>query len=297
MDWNSPAGFNRVLIPRYIDWRFEVAFEDEPDSILHVHDIGSRTWFQKQNKSIEFYMETDFSTYFSNEKEVIQAHSFDFTYALLRNKHLRKKARELGLHTVKCKVCCIWNYLFRHSTSFVKNSATVARKLGLTPQRDLIFVDFSYPFDSISQNLLMRQMKLVFSCIERVAQVFHDPVCVVASNSYYVLSQVETLYPMAKTNGGLFFTRARYQNELSHQHNGTGHGLPSVPSNIIVPKTEHNALMHYFMGYYLQLNSTVLFTSRKSLFSETMAAFRHYHRPSETYITHPDIKCQLERYR
>lgn len=275
-------------------------FGDEPDPILHVHDIGSRTWFQEQNKSIEFYTETDFSTYFSSEKEVIQAHSFDFTYALLRNKHLRRKAEEYGLHTAKCKVCCIWNYLFRQSTSFTKNMDIVARKrLGLAPGNDLIFIDLSFPVDNVPQNLLNKQMETVFGCVKRVAQVLHNPVCVVASNNYYVLGRVETLYPKVKTNNGQFYTRVRYQHELTQQQqpDENGHGLPVVPSNIMIPRTEHNALMYLFMGYYLQLNSTVLFTSRKSLFSENMAAFRHYYRPSETYVIHPDIKCQLERYR
>lgn len=293
-------GFDRILLPRYIDWRHEVIFGDDPDSILHVHDIGSRNWFQKQNKSVEFYMETDFNTYFSDDRAVIQAHSFDFTYALLRNKHFKKKTREFGLHSVKCKVCCIWNYLFRQSTSFMRNSGTVSRKkLGLTPQSDLIFVDLSFPLENVPHNLLNLQMKNVFGCVERVAQVLHNPVCVVASNNYYVLSQVSEIYPQAKTNGGLFFTRARYQNELSRQLNGTGrHGLSELtPNGVTFPRTEHNALMYFFMGYYLQLNSTVLFTSRKSLYSENMAGFRHYYRPTETFVTHPDISCQLERYR
>lgn len=294
-------GFDRILLPRYVDWRHEVVFSDDPDSILHVHDIGSRNWFQKQNKSVEFYIETDFNTYFSSEKAVIQAHSFDFSYALLRNKHFKKKARELGLHTVKCRVCCIWNYLFRQSTSFVRNSDNVAKKLGLTPQSDLIFVDLSFPLDNLPQTLLNQQMESVFGCVERVSQVLRNPVCVVASNSHHVLAHVSAIYPLARTNGGLFFTRARYQNELSRQLNrtgGRGGDLSRLPTNdIVVPRTELNALMYFFLGYYLQLNSTVLFTSRKSHFSGNMAAFRHYYRPTGTYVTHPDIRCKLELYR
>lgn len=303
MDWKSPAGFDRVLSPRYIDWRFDALFTDvdEPNPILHIHDIGSKNWFQSQNKSIEFYTKTDFNTYFSGEMEVVQSHSFDFTYALLRNKHLQHRAREMGLHTARCKVCCIWNYLFRHSTSFTRNSVSVAKKLGLSPERDLIFVDLSFPMETLPQSLLTQQMEGVFSCVEKVSRVLHDPVCVVASNNYHLLSRVGEVYPQARTNSGLFYTRGRYQAELHRLTNSTtgrGHrGHLTVPkTNIMIPRTEHNALMYFFMGYYLQLNSTVLFMSKKSLYSGSMAAFRHYYRPSGTYVTYPDVSCKLEGY-
>lgn len=310
MDWKSPSGFDRVLIPRYIDWRFDSLFADADEHsnpIPHVHDIGSKNWFQSQNKSIEFYTETDFNTYFSGEVEVIQSHSFDLTYALLRNKHLQGRAREMGLlHTAaaRCKVCCIWNYLFRHSASFTRNSASVARKkLGLTPGRDLIFVDLSFQVETLPQSLLTQQMEGVFSCVEKVSRVLRDPVCVVASNNYQLLSQVGGVYPQARTNSGLFYTRERYQVELQRLANSTagaaaGRGRPpTVPkANIMIPRTEHNALMYFFMGYYLQLNSTVLFVSKKSLYSGSMAAFRHFYRPTGTYVTYPDVGCKLDGY-
>ena len=301
MDWKSPAGFDRIVIPRYIDWRYDVIFEDDPNSIPHVHDIGSRNWFQAQNKSVQFYLNTDFNTYFVNEKEVIQSHGFDFTYALLRNKHFKKKVQELGLHHARCKVCCIWNYLFRQSSSFIRNSAAVSKKkLGLTPENDLIFVDLSYPLENLPQTLLNQQMDNVLSCVEKVASVLRKPVCVVASNDYFILRSVRAKYPKGQTNNGLFFTRERYHNELT-QLNSTAvgrHGSLQTPGDITIPRTEQNALMYFFMGYYLQLNSTVLFASKKSLYSENMAALRHYYRPTDTYyVPRPDVKCKLDRYR
>ena len=308
LDWQFPSGFSRVLIPRYIDWRHNVHFGDDPVPIPHVHNIGSKNWYLSQNKSVSFYMDTDFRTYFSEEKEIIQSHSYDFTYALLRNKHLRKKAKELGLHDNKCLVCCIWHYLFKHAPSFVRNSASVATKrLHLKPDQEIIFVDLTLPskYEVLPSHLMKQHAEEVFRCVRKVSAVLHNPACIVASNSYQVFEEMGTLYPEAVTNMGLFFTRERYQVELHRRLNATARELATAPprskalppsNGVMVPRTEHNALMYFFMGYYLQLNSTVLFTSRRSLYSETMAAMRHYYHPSNTYVVHPQTNCKLERY-
>ena len=295
LDWKLPAGFQRILTPRYIDWRFD-ALEANPP-INHVHDIGSPNWYQEQNKSVAFYMETNFNDYFTNEQEVIQSLSYDFTYALLRNKHFRSKIKELGLNSVKCQLCCFWHYLFKYSTSFSRNLASAAKKkLGLTPGRDLIFIDISFPLERLPKRLLMQHTDEVFKCVQSVVKVLRDPVCILASNNYFLLDEVPKLYPNVVTNKGLFFTKERYQVELQYLLNSTEYSSKKSGSKIMVPKTEHNALMYFFMGYHLQLNSTVLFVSKKSQYSESMAAFRHFYHPSR-YIVHSEKGCKLERYK
>ena len=225
---------------------------------------------------------------------MIQAHSFDFTFALLRNRHFRKKAKELGLDGANCRLCCIWHYLFKHSGRFQRNTAITARKrLGLTPENNIIFVDFSFPLQSLPRSLLIQQIRQVFDCVERIKPYLHKPVCVVASNIYTLLEEVHKLHPSARTHSGLFYTRERYQLELERQAETTAKETPSLT----IPKTEHNALMYYFMGYYLQLNSTVLFTGKKSPYSETAAALRDYYHPSGTFIVASASACKLEKYR
>lgn len=310
LDWKSPAGFNSILVPRYINWRSDALFGDELDPIPHVHDIGSINWFQAENKSIRFYTETDFTSYFIEEREAIQSHSFDFTYALTRNRHFAKKLREMGLDRVKCRVCCIWNYLFKHSTSFQHNSASVVRKkLGLgtaaattgSKRSDLIFVDLSFPLENIPHGLLTRQVEATLDCVRKVKRMLHEPLCVVASNNYLILDKVGKMDTTVRTNRGLFFTRERYQLELSRQLNTTRQGHSRVSSSSLqIPRTEHNALMYFFMGYYLQMNSTVLITAaaagRRSPYSESMAAYRHFHHPTDTYVVRSPASCKLERY-
>ncbi len=305
MDWKSPAGFNRVLSPRYIDWRFDALFENELDPIPKIHDIGSASWYTAQNRSIDFYIETDFNAFFSAEREAIQSHSFDFTYALLRNRHFSKKLKETGLGSVKCRLCCFWHYLFKHSVSFDRHLTSIAKKkLQLTPGRDLIFVDISFPNERLPKRLLTQQVKGVLECVDRISKVLHDPVWVVASNIYFILEEAPKIYSKVRTNRGLFFTRERYQVELQRLSNASKRHdrfSPLSPdTSVMIPKTEHNALLYFFVGYFLQLNSTVLVHSgsKGSVYSETMAAFRHFYYPSGRYVTQTDGLgggCKLEK--
>jgi len=215
--------------------------------------------------------------------------------ALLRNKHFKKKIKELGLNKAGCRVCCIWNFLFRHSTSFMRNVASIARKkLDLTQGSNIIFVDLSFPIQNLPKRQLMEQVEKVFGCVRRVSDVVHNPICIVASNNYLLLEEVPKLYPTAKTLSGLFFTRERYQLELQ-QHQSSQ--LSNSGAGLTIPKTEHNALIYFFMGYYLQLNSTVLFTGKRSVYSESMAAYREFHYPSGRYVVARGRDCRLEKFR
>lgn len=267
-------------------------------------------WFQSQNKSVQFYMETDFKSYFVNDREVIQSHSYDFTYALLRNKHFKERVKELGLHSIRCRLCCIWNFLFKFSSTFVHTSAQVAKKLGLSghPGQDLVFVDLSFPHERIPKKTLMREIDEILKCVSKIARTLQDPVCVMASNIYYLLEEVPRRYPSIRTNNGLFFSRERYQIELQQQqsHSDTGKREPanshSSTGDITIPRTEQNALMHFFVGYFLQLNSTVIFPGRKSPYSESMLALRHFFHsfsPSVSrrkYVTRHERGCKLETF-
>ena len=117
--------------------------------------------------------------------------------------------------------------------------------------------------------------------------------CIVASNCYTILDEVPKIYPhQIVADHGVFFSRERYSLEVVRVINST------TKHNVMIPKNEHNAVMYFFVGYYLQLNSTVLFTSHHSLYSETMAGFRHFYHTlsSGKYVVYPESKCRLERY-
>ena len=82
LDWKSPVGFDRIFKPRYIDWTSSNLFKDDYLPTTHVHNIGTPYWFDRQNGSVDWYINTNFDDYLTDEVEVIQSHSYDFTYAL-----------------------------------------------------------------------------------------------------------------------------------------------------------------------------------------------------------------------
>ena len=83
-----------------------------------------------------------------------------------------------------------------------------------------------------------------------------------------IFDKVYKIYPhQVVADHGEFFSHERYSLELVRVINST------TKHTVMIPKNEHNVVMYFFMGYYLQLNSTVLYTSHHSLYSETMAGF------------------------
>ena len=130
----------------------------------------------------------------------------------------------------------------------------------------------------------------VMKCVEQVTRSLRNAVWIVASNCYAILEEVPKMYPRVVADHGVFFSRERYGIELQREINST------TRHEVAIPKYEHNALMHFFVGYYMQLNSTVLFTNRHSPYSETMAGFRHFYYTTGKYLVYPEKKCHLERY-
>ena len=292
LDWGSPTGLERVLTPRYINWKPGGLFTDSSSPAAHVHDIGSPLWFQNNNASINFYTETNFEEYFTSKVEVIQSLSYDFTYAILRNPHYRHKLQNLGLHTAKCRLCCIWHYLFKHTAEFQRRLATFAKnKLGLSTSRDLLFVDVSIKHSKLPKRTQMQYTSSVMKCAERASKSLRSPVWAVASNSYIILDELPKSYSKKVSKNSLFFSKERYSIDLQRELNSTETHL------VTVPRYEHNALVYYFMGYYLQLNSTILFTTPHSQFSSSMAGLRHFYHSSGRYVVNVEEGCQLTRYR
>ena len=294
IDWKSPAGFDRVFIPRYADWKSEKILTEHHEAFKHVHEIGSPSWIHSKGAeaSADFFEKTNFDEYFSKEVEVIQSTSYDFTYALLRNLHHQRRIRHLGLHTAKCKLCCFWHYLLKFSNLFHHNFQVVLRrKLKMSPSQDIIFVDLSLQRENIPKRTMMEYASNTMKCVEQVSKSLHNPMWIVASNCYTLLDEVPKIYPHhVVADHGVFFSRERYSLELVKVINST------TKHAVMIPKNEHNAVMYFFVGYYLQLNSTVLFTSHHSPYSETMAGFRHFYHTSGKYVVYPESKCRLERY-
>ena len=293
IDWRSPAGFSRVFTPRYANWTSDRLLAEHPEAFKHVHELGTSLWVHSKGgvASAEFFETTNFNEYFSNQVEVVQSVSYDFTYALLRNRHYQHRIRNLGLHTAKCKLCCFWHYLFKFTSIFNHNMQIITqRKLKLSRSQDIIFIDLSLQRENLPKRTMMDYANNVMKCVEMVSKSLRNTVWIVASNCYAILDEVPKTYPRVMADHGVFFSRERYGIELLREINST------TKHNVMIPKYEHNALMYFFIGYYLQLNSTVLVTSQHSLYSNTMAGFRHFYYASGKYLVYPEKRCHLERY-
>ena len=161
----------------------------------------------------------------------------------------------------------------------------------MSPSQDIIFIDLSFQRENLPKRTMMDYATNVMKCVEQVAKNVHNTKWILASNSYTILDGIPKIYPQVVPDHGVFFSRERYTVELLRELNST-----TVKHDVMIPKYEHNALMYFFSGYYLQLNSTVLFASRRSPYSETMAGFRQFYYSSGKYVVYSEKKCHLERY-
>ncbi len=289
LDWKSPPGFSKIFTHRYINWTGGTTFRGVQRTDP-VHDIGSRQWFALQNQSVSWYMTTNFDEFFSNEVEVIQSHSYDFTYALLRNKHYQHKIASYGLHRMHCRECCIWQYLFKYSPSFhrVFNSFTKS-KLKLTPSTDLMFININLARDSLPTKVVLQLADKTMSCAQKVSTTLRSPIWVLASNNLKLLEQIPKTYTAIKPYS-VFYNRERYMVDLQKQNS-------SKSLHLKIPRTEQNALLHFFIGFFLQLNSTVLFSHPQSLYSETMSSLRQFYHTGGHFVVYPEISCHLQRFK
>ncbi len=223
----------------------------------------------------------------------MQSLSYDFTYAMLRNKYYRHKIRNLGLHTAKCTLCCIWHYLFKPSTLFNQNLAVYTKnKLRVPTKSDLIFIDLSLRQKNLPQRIMIQYTSEIMKCVDRVSRQLKNTVWVIASNNYNVLDSIPRLYPKIKKDYGVFYTDDRYLLDLQREHDST-----EAKHSYLIPRTEQNALMYYFIGIYIQMESTVLFTSPQSMYSEVTAAMRYFYYQTGKYLVTKDSGCRLHQYK
>lgn len=289
LDWKSPAGFENQLIPNRIDWRSSTFFPHGlPINI--VHDIGSAYWFDAHDKSANWYMETDFNQYFTQQVEIVQSHNYDFTYALLRNMHHRQKILEYGLHKAPCITCCIWDHLFSLSPSLLRSMHSFLRRIGWTKSNDVIFLNIPIPDQQFPRGYVTHLGQEVVQCAQRVKErlKLNKPIWILASDNFDILEGAFR-YARDLKKDGRVYSRERYLVDIHRENKTKRHTMK-------FPMTEQNALFHFATGFFLQLNSTVLFSDRHSPYSETMAALRHFYHRSGQYIVYTQQGCQIQKY-
>lgn len=134
IEWLDPAGLEEYLEPKSFNWADLTPLQKLKRG--PVRDIGSWRSAKESGRSSQWYMTTNFSTFFTNELEVVQGHRYDFTYAILRNPELMPKAYELGVDRIKCRICCAFHMLFRMTEKFQKQMDELLTSLG-SPRKEI----------------------------------------------------------------------------------------------------------------------------------------------------------------
>ena len=288
LDWKSPNGMESFLNPLKIDWRSDTLFKDGLPQ-KYVHDIGGPYWFEDQGKNVQWYTNTNLNRYFSEDIEIVQGHSYDFTYALLRNRHHQEKIAQYGLHEVRCLLCCFWNNLFTFAPSLQRSMFNFLRRIQWSKTHDIIFVNVQIP----NQHSSSRGHELLFGqsivqCTEKAIRnlKLKKPVWILSSNSFVLLEGLMKSSHFQKE--GRVYSKERYTVDIRRENATKTHTM-------ILPRTEQNALYQFVTGYFLQLNSTVLVSDYRSVYAESMAAYRHFLHPGR-YVVYHDNGCHLQRY-
>ena len=267
IDWRDPPGLEDYLQPSSFDWSTSLKDLELPPQEDYL-DIGSWRAVAKNGFNETWYMNTNFAKVFTKPVEVIQSHNYDFTYALLRNKHLKQKAFELRMDLIHCHVCCTWKGLFTFNARF-KDYMT--RKL----QTSLPSANHLGSLQLRTENLLnSQQVKEVISCCQ---QVLHrhpsiEKIILISNNK------------MAKT----FLEGIKDIVELKEDIDGFMHihlGSKRVPRD--EAEVHHKVQDLTFQHLYLLLDSALLvrLSGYKASLGIFADALRRYTRHGEgTYI-------------
>ena len=255
-----------------------------------VHDIGSPYWFDAQGKTVRWYVKTNFNQFFSRDVEVVQSLSYDFTYALLRNRHYQSKIKQLGLHKAPCLVCCIWDNLFSLSPSLLRSMQGFLRRIGWSKSSDIIFINIPIPAQHFPMGHVSKIGREVVQCTERVEKhlKLRRPVWILASNNFVILEGA-LRYARNLMKDGRVYSKERYMVDIQRQNR-------TVKNTVKLPMTERNALFHFSIGFFLQLNSTVLLSDHSSPYSESMAALRHFYHRTGRHLVYPQQGCRIQRF-
>ena len=283
IEWLDPPGLSDYLEPKTFDWANLNSISALKSR--RTHDIGS--WkASQQGISSQWYMNTNFTEYFTLPVEIVQGHRYDFMYAIVRNPSLMPKAYELGVDRIKCFICCAFDLLFKMSGKFEGEMSQLLQELG-HPKRPLLTVQLRAKSKDMQQ--AVQQAELYMSCAnaaiadlkldkEAVIQVpvFNNRLLVHLLAKKYV-SELKTpvnVDPATKT---------------IHTHLGS---LPAGTSLEVAKGVQERT----FKELFLVMNSTIIVRTKgymASFGNIADAIRRHYNEPGTVYTYNVGNKCTL----
>ena len=245
----DPPGLEDYLIPKSFNWA-----DLSPIQKLKrgpVRDIGSWRSAKESGRSSQWYMNTNFTTFFKFPVEVVQGPRYDFTYAVLRNPELMPKAFELGVDRVKCRICCAFDMLFKMAPKFEKEMSDLLNSLGY-PTRPLMAIQVRVKADDVQQ--AVSQAESFVGCAMRAGKelrISSKVVWVPIFNNRLVMHIVAKKY----------HDRMKTPIQISTATRTVHHHLGNLP-----PDTELDVAKgvqeRTFKDFFLMLNSTSLIRTK-----------------------------------
>lgn len=269
IEWVDPPDLDEYLEPKSFNWA-----DLSPLKGLKrgkVHDIGSWRSSKESGRSSQWYMNTNFTTFFKYPVEVIQGHRYDFTYAVLRNPELMPKAFEFGIDRVKCRICCAFDMLFKMAPKFEKQMSELLNSLGV-PQRTLMTVQVRTKNDDV-QNAVATAENYI-ACASKAAKerkISSKVITVPIFNNRLVSHILSKKYTSRLKNPISIDTATR----TVHSHLGN---LPADTEVEVAKGVQERT----FKEFFLMLNSTILIRTKGyvgSFGNVADAIRRHYAEP------------------
>jgi len=249
IEWVDPPGLDEYLEPKSFNWA-----DLTPIQRLRrgpIRDIGSWRSAKDSGRSSQWYMNTNFSTYFNSPVEVVQGHRYDFTYAVLRNPGLMPKAYELGIDRIKCRICCAWDMLFKMTSKFEKEMDGLIKSLGV-PKRSLMTIQARTRSDDIQAAVAMSEQYVTCAMkAGRELKVLHKMVWVPVFNNRLVVHIV------AKKYAERMKTPIRIDSATRTVHTHLGNLPPDTEVNVVKGVQDRT-----FKEFFLMMNSSVIIRTK-----------------------------------
>lgn len=219
-------------------------------------------------------MNTNFSTYFKKPVEVVQAHRYDFTYAVLRNPELMPKAYELGIDRVKCRVCCAWDMLFAMAPDFEKEMNKLIESVRQPKNHPIMAIQVRTKSDDIQKEVVVAEHYV--NCGQKVAKETKMPLVFIP-----IFNNRLVVHIIAKKYKRYVKTPIEIESGTRTVHTHLG----NLPSDTEV-EVQEGVQERTFKEFFFMLNSTVLLRTKGyvgSFGNVADAIRRHYAKPGSVF--------------
>ena len=275
-----------MLEPKYIKWSQSDFLHQRYYKRPPIRDIGSWRSFAKLNRTDEWYRQTNFNQFFNLSVELVAGHGYDFTYAVLQNKYFGRDIYKYRLDTIKCRICCVWDFLFQQTYTFNKYMTAILKEFNY-PTNPLVVMHIKVPFKKKIGDIMEYSVGHYICSNKAIRENHFTNVTKTITTNQRLLRHMMGL----KHKDIKVPTYTKDATQTVHYHIGD---LPPSMDAAILKGVLRNTIIDFF----LLLNSTVIIRERgyQHWFASTGEAIRHHYHPDRlTYIVDQSDSPQTPR--